>query len=211
MQTQHVHNLLPDYVNARLERSLQHEVDLHLQACAECRAEAKLIADVFLVVRAHKHIPAPRPNYFNALVPRLRQRLERREHWSAWLSHPLFVRFAAPLAAAVVLVSLVIQIPFSSDSVSGRFLTHTLSFDDVADALAYQEESPAFIGSEVEALAASSLTERILNRQIAELVFASDEVLWIEAYPSTSTDLLLNSLTEQEMETFLKRLEERAL
>ena len=210
MPTQHVHNLLPDYVNARLERSLQHEVDIHLQACAECRAEAKLIADVFLVVHAHKHIPAPK-NYFSALVPRLRQRVERREHWSAWFSHPLFIRFAAPLAAAVVLISLVMQMPFSSDGVSGRFLTDNLSFDDVADAFAYQDESNAFIGSDVETLAASSLTEGILNRQIAELVFASDEVLWLEAYPNTSTDLLLNSLTEQEMETLLKRLEERAL
>ncbi|MCI0706633.1 MAG: zf-HC2 domain-containing protein [Ignavibacteriae bacterium] len=203
MQTQHVHNLLPDFVNKTLDNALHHEVSEHLDACPECRAEAERVGEVFRSIQSLQ-FEQPPVGYFSNVLPRIRERAEHDERF-AWLKNPLLVKFAAPLAAVFVLVSLANLVSF--DQSSEEYIT----YDDVADVLVRQTEGQPFANDQVELFAASALPEETVEHQITGLLVANGDTFSFDDLAGTSTDLLLENLSEQEVEALLQRLEEGSL
>lgn len=109
MRTEHVEYLLPDYLNNMLEESLRPWVENHLEECGACRAELENLRSAFSHLDTFSATP-PSDGYFTTIVPRVRQRLQEKKTVS-FLSHPLVTRFAAPLAAGVLLLVVLLRVP----------------------------------------------------------------------------------------------------
>ena len=107
----HVEYLLPDYVNDRLEESLQPGVEEHLAECAACRAELEVLREAFAALRSQQIFP-PSKVYFSTILPRVRQRLEEKEA-RPFYAHPLFSRILVPVAAGALVLFVLLRSPFS--------------------------------------------------------------------------------------------------
>ena len=109
---EHVEYLLPDYLNNRLEESLMTGVESHLQECASCRESLEGLREGFEALQK-QHIPHPSESYFSTILPRVRQRLEKKETRSFFV-HPLVTRIAMPLAAGALALLLLVRLPLST-------------------------------------------------------------------------------------------------
>ena len=114
MHTEHVEYLLPDYLNNMLEESLRPWVESHLKECGACRVELENLRSAFHNLSMYQ-APPPADDYFSTVLPRVRQRLEKKNPGS-FLAHPLVARFAVPLAAGAVMLVILLRVPFAERS-----------------------------------------------------------------------------------------------
>jgi hypothetical protein len=108
----HVEYLLPDYLNNRLEESLKPGVESHLEECESCRDSLEGLREGFEALRT-QHIPHPSETYFSTILPRVRQRLEKKEA-RPFFAHPLVTRIAMPIAAGALALLLLLRLPLST-------------------------------------------------------------------------------------------------
>ena len=209
MQMHHVHDILPDYVNGKLESPLHREVTGHLEVCPDCRIEAENLVKTLAAIQSANKASAPH-GYFTTVLPRVHHRLEQGEKFG-WLKNPLVVRFAAPLVAVIIMVVLLNHASFDWQEASNGSLSDVITSDDVADVYVRQTESLPLTDVGVEQLVVATTPEGILERQIAEFFMVNGTGIGFEEYPEASTDLFLESLSEQEIESLLQRLGERTL
>jgi hypothetical protein len=111
VHTEHVEQYLPDYLNFKLEESLRPWVENHLETCGSCRSELERLQEAFQHLKAYQ-TPPPDPGYFASVLPRVRERLEKRNPGSV-LAHPLLTRFVLPLGAGALLLFMVFKLPMT--------------------------------------------------------------------------------------------------
>jgi hypothetical protein len=111
VRTEHVEYLLPDYLSKMLEESLRPWVESHLEECGACRAELENLRGAFSHLDSFEVEP-PHDGYFTTVLPRVRERLQG-EKSIPFYSHPLFTRFAVPLAAGALLLVILFRVPFA--------------------------------------------------------------------------------------------------
>jgi anti-sigma factor RsiW len=108
MKDVHVDEWLIDHVRGGLDPADRARVDVHLAACADCRASRDRFAA--LITELARTAPAPPPIHWGAYRAELRERLERRTAGSGpvweWLLRPLPALVAAGLVAVLVLAGL---------------------------------------------------------------------------------------------------------
>ncbi|HJR02647.1 MAG TPA: zf-HC2 domain-containing protein [Methylomirabilota bacterium] len=108
MKDVHVDEWLIDHVRGDLDPADRARVDVHLAACADCRASRDRFAA--LITELARTAPAPPPIHWGAYRAELRERLERRTSGSGrvwgWLLRPLPALVAAGLVAVLVLAGL---------------------------------------------------------------------------------------------------------
>ncbi len=109
MRTEHVEYLLPDYLSNMLEESLRPWVESHLDECGACRAELEDLRSAFSHLESFRATP-PYDGYFTTVLPRVRERLQGKTT-ASFLFHPLLTRLAAPLAAGVLLLVILVRLP----------------------------------------------------------------------------------------------------
>lgn len=211
VRTRHVHNLLADYENGKLDAALRRAVSDHLAECAECRTEAELFRSAF---RTLQSVESPRlpASYFNTLVPRVRLRFEESKHLS-WHRHWGLLRFAAPLAAAVVTVALLMQVPTPPNNRLEKNVPerNAVTSATIAEVITQQSGLPFLSSFEVQEFAASVLPDSLLQEQLTQRLLANGTDFGFDDFPSLSSEQFLNSFSEQELETLLHRLAERTL
>ncbi|HLP15651.1 MAG TPA: zf-HC2 domain-containing protein [Bacteroidota bacterium] len=108
MKCHDVEYLLVELADGTLDAKQKASVEEHLAACEQCAMDAILIRETFAVLRTDVE-ELPPNHYFTTLLPKIRTRLEKKEHpWTftipVWLE-----KLAAPLtvgAMAMILVGL---------------------------------------------------------------------------------------------------------
>lgn len=211
MRTDHVEELLPDFIQHQLDETAALEVERHLAVCRRCRAEMGLVQDAFELIKNHPPLE-PSAAYFNGFLPRLRARLERRQE--GWLAVPDPVkRIVFPLAAAAVVVILLlhIRIPVGEKVHAQNPLRPLLEGVDsdeligiVVDQANQQPILPLVDEAETNLILAGSL---LRNGNLLEGPEASGgESGFIDAEELPE---ILEQLSDSDLEAFIARLGER--
>ena len=214
MRTEHIKYLLPDYLNRRLDEELREAVESHLRTCTQCREEMEALRDAFEYLRTHAP-ERPSASYFATILPRVRQRLERKETGS-FLSHPLFVRLVAPLAVAALAIVLLLRVPFfrteSEREVNPlRSVVTGTSTEEIAQAVfEYSRQQP--LGNDLSEGEISSLVaaQVIRHQFLEEEIDLQSASSLVPLFNSASTHAI-EELTESEVDALLQRLGERTI
>lgn len=209
MHTEHIKYLLPDYVTGRLEPDLQNGVEAHLNTCQECVAEMKNLQEILRKISQDKPY-APATMYFNALLPRIRQRLDAKRKQSVW-AHPVFVRVVAPLAVAVLAIVMLSRMPFPAEQQDPlKSIVADVSTDELEQVVLEQvQRQPGgmlFTENELAMLPSG----RSLEQQLQSIAKGTS---WIDSEPAPNNGILsgIDELSDSELETLLQRLGERAI
>ncbi|MCX6139192.1 MAG: zf-HC2 domain-containing protein [Ignavibacteriales bacterium] len=96
--------LLPDYHEGTLAGEQAQAVERHLAACADCTRMSDAIAFGFSELRKESVLEVP-PQYFNNLIPRLHERMERPQRRLLPVFFPPWAQpLLAPFSAAGVVI-----------------------------------------------------------------------------------------------------------
>ncbi len=212
VHTEHIEFLLPDYLTRRLEEPLQLGVERHLEECATCRAELRELRETFQNLQAHRPTQPPH-GYFTSVLPRVRERLE--DDSRGWtLAHPLVTRLAAPLAAGLIILLVLIRVPFPSGDVAKDHnpLQPVLSNVD-------SEELLDLVLDQVHRQAFSTVGESEASSLLAVPILHSDPLLSDAQHMSLRDEPLLGAampegldqLSDSDVDVLVQRLGERAI
>lgn len=214
MRTEHIKYLLPDYVNGRLDEELREAVESHLRTCTQCREEMEALRDAFEYLRTHAP-ERPSASYFATILPRVRQRLERKETGS-FLSHPLFVRLVAPLAVAALAIVLLLHVPFfrteSEREINPlRSVVTGTSTEEIAQAvLEHSRQQP--LGNDLSEGEISSLVAaQVIRHQFLEEEIDLQSASSLEPLFNSASTHAIEELSESEVDALLQRLGERTI
>lgn len=109
MDCSRIRDLLPDYSVEILDGRTHRQVDAHLQLCADCREELRLMDEVMTLVETHG-VRQPPVGLFNGVRNRIEAGdfvRERPAWWSVFLTKPARVA-AMGLAMGAVVLGLVV-------------------------------------------------------------------------------------------------------
>ena len=191
-------NLLPDLVKGALNAEEAADVDRHLAVCAECAEERSNIEAGMNTLEAATLAEAP-PRYFETVLPRVRERLDRSRRPS-WVHSVIFTRVAVPLASLALFVVLIARVPFDSASNNSvlRSMISSLSTEELTDAMVKQSEM-ALTPWSSEALSEVVPENAVTTTLGADIIQSGDA----SAYQS------LSDLSDKDIDLLLQRLGER--
>ncbi|GAB4486677.1 MAG: hypothetical protein OHK006_14850 [Thermodesulfovibrionales bacterium] len=131
--------LLPDYVRGGISAGERQRVAEHLSGCEQCRQEAELLKDLFVL-----DVPDPGDGFWKALPVAVRSQARPSRPTSArWAAFAAFLRSLlspAPVSAAVSLAVLVmvfssvLQPPESEQLPRDPFVVSVIEYDDLSEA-----------------------------------------------------------------------------
>jgi hypothetical protein len=104
MHTAHVKELMPDYASGKLSVAEAAMVGKHLQSCAMCAREARQFRETMSSLSVSWEKPMA-SNYFQTLLPRVRQRIERRSSLNLF-SLVSSRQFVLPALASTLLLAI---------------------------------------------------------------------------------------------------------
>lgn len=210
MHTDHVKSLLPDFLHGNVDESLRKGIESHLLECPDCGQEAEDLKNTLSALQEEAPEAVP-SRYFATVVPRIRERLERRGQRS-WLQAPLVRRVALPLAVAGLAVALLLQMPFDAHEGTGRsYMSDAETFEpeEVVDMLTQQGELQPLATMAAQEITEATLAGKAFERRMAETFLAHGTTFGFDDLTGISTDQLLNSLDEKEVDALLRKLGER--
>lgn len=213
MRIEHIEFLLPDYLNKKLEESLRPGVELHLEQCASCRAELAELRKAFEELEAHQ-FSGPPDGYFTTVLPRVRERLEKKQA-KPWYAHPLLIRIATPLAAGALALVLLTHVPLPVND-SER---EPNPLQPVLVGVATEELVEVVLDQVHQQLLTTPLGESETSSLLALRVLGRDHLL-ADADPLSLTDdpvlggggpESLDQLSDSDIDTIVQRLGERTM
>lgn len=215
MHTVHVKSQIPDYLTGQLDAKLRQGVEVHLRECPACRGDYEEMRELIAVLRAHRQ-KQPSRSYFSNVLPRVRERLGRRERF-AWIDHPLFVRLVSPLAAAALIAILMLELSLVRQQAEvggdGELLgmVGAFSTDELSRIVIEQGHHQLLVEPVQEITVPHSLVDSVLGRELSLSTGASDPLLVPFTTAGGILSESLNALSKPEVDRLLQRLEERSV
>jgi anti-sigma factor RsiW len=93
---------LPDFIQGKMGDSDRRSVQDHIERCPSCRKEAQNLREVFASISSERTPWAPPEAYWNTIIPRIHERLEKRNQ--SRLIPKWIYRVVLPLAAVLIAV-----------------------------------------------------------------------------------------------------------
>lgn len=211
MRTEHVDNLLPEYLNGTLADSLRPGVEEHLMHCRSCIAELADLRETMGMLREYRPSEPP-TGYFTTLLPRVRERIEGDGSRNIF-ANPLLTRLALPVGAAALVLFILLSLPFrANETENGRnplqAVMHGSSTDELVDVVLDMVPLLPLSSPNVEGETSSLLGARVLRGD--HLLANADEVPF--AQELTLDERMpegLEQLNDSELEALVQRLGER--
>ena len=213
MRMEHVKILLPDYASGKLEAGMKQVVEGHLRECVTCRQDWDEVTQTFKDVHRFQ-LSSPSNSYFASLVPRVHERLQRKTP-RPWLANPLFEKFGLPLATAILVVGLLVNIKEFDQTNSPQ---NPLSpvFDgvepeEIVDIVMQDSRPIPWMTGQVQDVAQALIGDHLTREHFLEDAVASGFQPDFDGDLPISSQQLLRGLDEKQVERLLKKLEERAI
>jgi hypothetical protein len=179
-----IREMLPDYLDGRLEREAIDEIKAHLDGCAQCREEASLISELRDI-----GVPDPGDLFWNTLPQRIsRSAVDSRR------KRGLFGWFLRPVPVMVSFL-LILTVTFSYI---------LLRPEDTGDVDALFEDPLAYSSIEV-----NDITEGDILYLLAQEIGSEDLEIYVEGYDPYSYHMDIASLSSTELEGLFEALEEQ--
>ncbi len=195
--------LFPEYLLGRLSADTTRGVDEHLRICPECRARLDELKPLFAAMKQYAP-SAPPAHYFTTVLPRVRERMERRTA-VRFFEEPWIARVAAPLGALALMIALVVSLPPGASSDGLKELVSSMESEELVDLLV--EETGKGVPSQVSGAdaVAATLPEQLASREFARKILGDQNVA-DAAFPQALADL-----DKEELDMVLQKLGERTL
>ncbi len=194
---EHVQYLLPDFVKGKLEPREQSEVEAHLTSCVECLRRLEEFRSLDAALEGYK-TPEPPAHYFTTIVPRLRERIEKKTRTG---ERGLVYRVLVPLGALALLVAVLSRIPVNTGG-DLRSVLGSMKSDELAEiAVEEVERQSLYLIPSTESLAAA-LPEESIDTKLAATILSDTDDLTYET---------LSDLSDQDVTIILERLGERKI
>ena len=208
MHTKHVNIVLPDYVRGILDAEDTKHVEEHLKHCQACQANLADVKQVFGAVEntAPGHVEKA---YFNSLLPRIHERLEKGRRF-AWSGSPVLNKLALPLGAAVVVAVLLWHVPFLQNSGATTdpllAVVDSASADDIAEIVL--DDIPSHDLSSFNAMVIShALTDdQLVSTHLVEEALASETTSPFNVFADVTPVQALSGFSEAETNALLQQL-----
>jgi len=211
LKSSHILYELPDYLTGRLHDTARQEVEEHLKVCPQCQDELERL-QVGVEAAQKGETREPPADYWTSILPRLRYRIETTAAPSAagfGFTIPSWIeRVLAPAAALALGVLLIIHFtsiesrktaqPALDEEI--RTLLQTLEEDEVAELV-----EPGVAPRSVLPPMPELDDNRLLSRLLVEDPSGFRDISDFFGVPTN----FVESLTEQEVEEVLERLEGR--
>jgi len=203
MEHNSLEQMLPDFARGRLNGSDAEAVKEHLMTCATC--QSRLIAMESLMQDLDQWRPTVPDGYFQTILPRFRAHLDKKRTGADEIGFS-WLRFLAPVGAAVVAVGLLTSLPLESPSTKDenglRDLAGEFNAGEFAD-IVLEEVQGALSGPQQQEAIAQAVPENTAARQLLEHIAGEDGLE--ELAPLQAVDDLEN----EELDAILGRLEQR--
>ena len=202
MNHEQLEQMLPDYARNGLSAEDAGLLRVHLESCPLCQNRLASLQTVSRMIDASA--PGMPEAYFQTILPRFRAGLEERQHrrfdWGA-----SWIRWAAPVVAAVVAVGLLTAIPIGpagTDQNGLRALANEIGSNEMTE-FVLDEMETTMIGSRAQDVIAHSVPQTTVARQLLEQL-AGESVL-----EELSVLRTVEDLENDELDVILRRLEQR--
>jgi anti-sigma factor RsiW len=205
--TNHVDHELPDFIHGALDEATSANVRAHLSECATCREEEQKLRILLAAVDRH-HPPQPPTGYYQTILPRVRQRLEK-PSWTSIIANPFLSRLLFPsVSAAVIILAFLMVFRSAGNDSAMREAVAGLESGQVLDALSNDELYRLWNGQRI---VEDVVSERTLNEQIVSDLL-SDVVLVEVLDPATgSHQVLVSDFTDRDIELVIQRLSKKEI
>ncbi len=204
---EHVNIHLPDYIRGALGAADVKMVELHLLKCRTCREDEQKLRILLGAIALHSSASVP-SGYFQALIPRIRMRLE--ERWSPRrFTSEVWIKLVMPAGVGLAVVLIVMSLSLSDLAVEPngmKTFARNLEAYEVVDALDDQSLQQGWSVSTTNKME-ELISARSLARGLVKDLEAS-EVLTDGL--NLSSDRMIE-LNDQEVGVLLQRLSERKI
>ncbi len=210
MHTEHIEYLIPEYLDGTLADSLRPGVEEHLQHCGSCRTEFEQLRQTMEMLETQGTVSPP-DGYFTTVLPRVRERLERKESRSIF-ANPLLFRLAIPMGLGALALFIVLSLPFPANEPEVahnplQAVMHGTTNDElvgvVLDMVTLQPLSSPTVEGETTAL----LGDRIFRGE--HLLANADEAAYVgELTLDGSMPEELEQLNDADLDALVQRLGE---
>lgn len=198
--------VLPEYILGTLTAGSVCDVEHHLRSCTVCRARLSELKPIFRTLKEHSAAPPP-PHYFGTVLSRVRERIGQ-GRLPAFFGRPWITRIATPLAAMLLAIALIVNLPLSGqneDPLSLRELVGSLKSEELVDMLVEQTGRESLTQASGAEAVAGMFPERLVSREIARTMLDQQNIAEA-AFPQ-----LLADVNKEELELILQKLGERTL
>jgi hypothetical protein len=211
LHTEHVEYLLPEYLNGTLPESLRPGMEEHLKYCSSCNTELVELRQTMEMLQSRR-VEEPPSGYFTTVLPRVRERLERKG-WRDFFANPLLTRLALPIGAAVMALFILLSLPFqANETESGhnplQAVMHGSTTDELVDLVLDMVPLHPLSSPTVEGETSSLLGVRVLRGDHL-LAYADEGSIAQDFTLDERMPEGLEQLNEAELEALVQRLGER--
>ena len=209
---EHASHYLVDYAGGKLQPGVKLQVDAHLRECPKCLQDLNEMTETLNQVSELRDI-APSNVYFASITPRVHEQLHRRASKS-WIDSPIFSRLALPLAAAVIVVALLANIKGldPSDSAQSPLAPVFEGIDpEVVVDIVIQDARPMpWTTRQAQEIAQAVVGDHLAREHFLQNALTLDFQPYLDEDSAISSQELIQGLDDAQIETLLKKLEERA-
>ncbi|MBI4429897.1 MAG: zf-HC2 domain-containing protein [Ignavibacteriales bacterium] len=212
MRTDHVSANLVDYVSGKLDAEARLQVEAHVRECQKCQLDLKEVSDALEQVKEFRD-KAPSPSYFSSIVPRLREHLDGKAPMP-WFDSPAFSKLVLPFATATVAIVLLVNIGgLNASNGTDKALSplvEGMNPEDVVDMVMQDSPSTPWVTSQTQEVAQAVVSDHLTKGHFLQNALSMDLQSYFTDASLISSQQLLQNLDEEQIETLLKKLEERS-
>lgn len=202
MNCKDVQYRLPDFIRGEITESESKYISGHLLTCKRCSNELESLKILFVHIGKEKSWQ-PSDLYWNTLLPRINNRIQTT---SKWLPYSRIMQLALPIAAAIVLVVLSLQLlPAVNGNNSQRIQADIkqLPNEELHDYLQQQ----SIVGAEESYDYADNTISSDVDKTIVKELLQEDNSL--SSYLDTDQEILYDAINDQTAEKVVAILENK--
>ena len=195
---------LPDFVEGKLGGSELRIIREHIRDCPDCRKEEERIREIYASLPPRDSFSPVPESYWMSIVPRIHEKIDTQRHGLRLIPGWIY-RFVFPAAAVSLIVILVFRADiFPPASATDELLTSVQQLSDEERTAVFNEYS-ATLPDEIDdyAVADSVALPLQVEAEEAATTGSFESIFENQLAPET----LLESLSEEEMEQVMKKLQ----
>lgn len=204
-----------DSARGTLDSLEQDRLDIHLRECSECRSTLQAMISIQPMLESNPASPPP-PHYFSTILPNVRKKLEAKER-IPFFSNALWTKLGLPLAAALVMFILLINLPLLKISDHERE-----DFGNLSGLQWSQDELLEIANMHVARVSAApsiareenfmyALNDESISLQLAGMIFNDGSSNGSQSQLNFNPRIWLDDLTDKEVDLLVLRLSERTI